>query len=126
MYPFDYDRQPNPLPFDDSDQYSQQYGQPGYDNFPYISGEQYSQPGYVGRQPGFPPGQQRAFVMAKVLEHSKVVVVGSECPDIVAACKMIPAANMDEAIRMAARERGISCDVLIVPHALLTLPVVTK
>ncbi len=78
------------------------------------------------RTHGYPPGQQRAFVMAKVLEHSKVIVVASECPEIVAACKMIPAATMDEAIRIAARERGSACDVLIVPHALLTLPVVQE
>jgi nickel-dependent lactate racemase len=79
-----------------------------------------------GRKNGFPPGQQRAFVLAKVLEHSKVIIVASECPDIVAACKMIPAATMDEAIRMAVQDKGLSCDVLIVPHALLTLPVVQQ
>ena len=78
------------------------------------------------RKNGYPPGQQRAFVMAKVLEKSKVIIVGSECPDIVAACKMIPAATMDEAIRIAAKDTGVSCDVLIVPHAMLTLPVVQK
>jgi nickel-dependent lactate racemase len=78
------------------------------------------------RTNGYPPGQQRAFVMAKVLEKSKVIIVGSECPDMVAACKMIPAATMDEAIRIAAKDRGLSCDVLIVPHAMLTLPVVQK
>jgi nickel-dependent lactate racemase len=76
------------------------------------------------RQHGYPPGQQRAFVMAKVLEGARVVIVGSECPDIVAACKMIPAATMEEALALAARELGDDLDVLIVPHALLTLPVV--
>jgi nickel-dependent lactate racemase len=76
------------------------------------------------RRNGYPPGQQRAFVMAKVLEQSRVIVVASECPEIVAQCKMIPAATMDEALRIAAGDRGSSCDVLIVPHALLTLPVV--
>ena len=79
-----------------------------------------------GRKNGFPPGQQRAFVLAKALEQSKVIIVASECPDIVAACKMIPAATMDEAIQIAAKDRGLSCDVLIVPHALLTLPVVQE
>ncbi len=78
------------------------------------------------RKNGYPPGQQRAFVMAKVLEKSKVIIVGSECPDIVAACKMIPAATMDEAIRIAAKDTGVACHVLIVPHAMLTLPVVQK
>jgi nickel-dependent lactate racemase len=76
------------------------------------------------RQNGYPPGQQRAFVMAKVLEGARVVIVGSECPDIVEDCKMTPAATMDEALALATRELGDDLDVLIVPHALLTLPVV--
>ncbi|MEE8391896.1 MAG: nickel-dependent lactate racemase [Anaerolineae bacterium] len=76
------------------------------------------------RQHGYPPGQQRAFVMAKVLEQAHVVIVGSETPDVVTACKMTPAATMEEALALAARELGDELDVLIVPHALLTLPVV--
>jgi nickel-dependent lactate racemase len=76
------------------------------------------------RRNGYPPGQQRAFVMAKVLEQAKVVIVGSECPDLVAACKMIPAASMDEALGLAAQELGTACRVLVVPHAMLTLPVI--
>ncbi|MBN1451501.1 MAG: nickel-dependent lactate racemase [Anaerolineales bacterium] len=75
------------------------------------------------RKNGYPPGQQRAFVMAKMLEQSNVVIVGSECPDLVAACKMIPAATMEEALELAALKLGPACDVLIVPHAMLTLPV---
>jgi nickel-dependent lactate racemase len=78
------------------------------------------------RRNGYPPGQQRAFVMAKVLEKSKVVIVGSECPDLVAACKMIPAATMQEALNLAASDLGPSCSVLIVPHAMLTLPVLQE
>jgi nickel-dependent lactate racemase len=76
------------------------------------------------RKNGYPPGQQRAFVMAKVLEGAKVVVVGSEYPDLVRDCKMTPAASMDEAFAMAARDLGPTCRVLVVPHALLTLPIV--
>jgi len=76
------------------------------------------------RRNGYPPGQQRAFVMAKVLEKARVVIVGSECPDLVAACKMIPASNMQQALDMATRETGKNCAVLIVPHAMLTLPVI--
>jgi len=76
------------------------------------------------RRNGYPPGQQRAFVMAKVLEQSRVVIVGSECPDLVADCKMIPAATMEDALTLAASDLGPSCSVLIVPHAMLTLPVI--
>ena len=78
------------------------------------------------RKNGYPPGQQRAFVMAKVLEEAKVVIVGSECPDLVRDCKMIPAETMEEALRLAETDLGPACDVLIVPHAMLTLPVLQK
>jgi nickel-dependent lactate racemase len=78
------------------------------------------------RRNGYPPGQQRAFVMAKVLEQSHVIIVGSEHPELVAACKMIPAATMDEALNTASRELGVECQVLIIPHAMLTLPVIRK
>jgi nickel-dependent lactate racemase len=64
--------------------------------------------------------------MAKVLEQANVVIVGSECPDLVTACKMIPAATMEEALERASAKLGPSCRVLIVPHALLTLPVIEK
>ena len=76
------------------------------------------------RARGYPPGQQRAFVMAKVLEHARVVIVGSERPDVVSACKMTPVETMEEALALAAQEMGSGLDVLVVPHALLTLPVV--
>lgn len=77
------------------------------------------------RHNGYPPGQQRAFVLAKVLEQNRVAIVGSECPEIVKACKMIPASTMEEAINLAQNELGKSCETLIVPHALQTLPVIT-
>ncbi|MDR3575986.1 MAG: nickel-dependent lactate racemase [Anaerolineaceae bacterium] len=78
------------------------------------------------RRNGYPPGQQRAFVIAKVLEQTRIIIVGSEHPEIVKDCKMIPAASMDEALAIAQSELGPVLDVLIVPHALLTLPVVTE
>jgi nickel-dependent lactate racemase len=78
------------------------------------------------RANGYPPGQQRAFVMAKVLEGVRVVIVGGECQDVIADCKMMPAATMEEALMLVSGELGRDLDVLIVPHALLTLPVVGK
>jgi nickel-dependent lactate racemase len=76
------------------------------------------------RKNGYPPGQQRAFVMAKVLEHNPVIIVGSECPEIVSACKMLPKATMEEALATATTDLGAELNVLVVPHALLTLPLV--
>jgi len=78
------------------------------------------------RHTGYPPGAQRAFIMAKVLEVNPVVIIGAECPEIVRESKMIPVATMAEALSMAAKALGPELDVLIVPHALLTLPVVRE
>lgn len=77
------------------------------------------------REEGYPPGEQRAFVMAKVLEDVNVVMVGSLCPEVVTACKMEWAETVEEALALAAGNLGTDLEVLIVPHALLTLPVVT-
>lgn len=77
------------------------------------------------RRTGYPPGAQRAFFMAKVLEKNSVIVVGAKSPDIVRDLHMIPAPDMDEAVRIATQVLGhTDLDVLIVPHALFTLPIV--
>jgi hypothetical protein len=76
------------------------------------------------RRTGYPPGAQRAFIMAKVMEECGVIIVGSECPHIVRQAKMIPATDMDGAFRIVTEKLGPNLDVLIVPHALLTLPIV--
>jgi nickel-dependent lactate racemase len=79
------------------------------------------------RQTGYPPGAQRAFIMAKVLEKVEVIFVGSETPDLVRKLHMVPAESMEEALKMA-QEKCCrdDLDVLIVPHALLTLPIVSR
>ncbi|MCF8146459.1 MAG: nickel-dependent lactate racemase [Deltaproteobacteria bacterium] len=78
------------------------------------------------RASGYPPGAQRAFIIAKVLEKVDVIVVGSETPDIVRRVHMIPALDMDEAFRICAEKIGRrDLEALIVPHALLTLPIVS-
>ncbi|MEE9569351.1 MAG: nickel-dependent lactate racemase [Candidatus Binatia bacterium] len=74
---------------------------------------------------GFPAGAQRAFVMAKVLEKCHVIIADCKTPDIVRQLHMIPAFGMDDAFRIAAEKIGREdLDVLIVPHAMLTLPIV--
>jgi nickel-dependent lactate racemase len=78
------------------------------------------------RRTGYPPGAQRAFIMAKVMEECGVIIVGSECPDIVRQAKMVPAADMAEAFHIVTGKLGPNLDVLIVPHALLTLPVLEQ
>lgn len=76
------------------------------------------------RSTGYLPGIQRAFVIAKVLEKAHIIVVGTETPEVVRQLRMIPAADMDEAFHIAISKIGRKdLDALIVPKALLTLPV---
>ena len=78
----------------------------------------------AARKDGYPAGGQRAFVMAKVLEACDVVVVGCEHPALVEDLMMIPAEDMAEALHFLEQKHGRQADVLVVPHALHTLPVV--
>jgi nickel-dependent lactate racemase len=78
----------------------------------------------AARRDGYPAGGQRAFVLAKVLQSNEVVVVGCEHPDLVRDTKMTALRDMDEALGYVAEKHGRAADVLIVPHALHTLPVV--
>jgi hypothetical protein len=62
--------------------------------------------------------------MAKVLQKSQVIIVGSKTPEVVRQVHMIPATDMDEALCLAEGEMGRKdLEVLIVPQSLLTLPV---
>jgi nickel-dependent lactate racemase len=78
----------------------------------------------TARREGYPAGGQRAFVVAKVLQECEVVVVGSEDPGVVEDAKMLPVRDMSEAFRYVERKHGRETDVLVVPHALHTVPVV--
>lgn len=73
------------------------------------------------RSHGYPPGAQRAFVVGQVLARVGVIVVGAADPAIVRACKMMPAATMEEAFAQAIDRLGQNLKVLVVPHALQTL-----
>jgi len=83
------------------------------------------------RRNGYPPGQQRAFVMAKVLEKNPVIVVGAQDADLVRSAKFLSAPTMEAAFDMVCQAMGDGpigqgLDVLVVPHALLTLPIVQQ
>jgi nickel-dependent lactate racemase len=78
------------------------------------------------RQHGYPPGQQRAFVMAKVLEQNDVIFVGVEDPDLIRSARFLTARTMQAAFALVSERLGDELDALIVPHALLTLPIVQE
>lgn len=77
------------------------------------------------RERGAEAGEQHAYRVAQVLIKNTLIIVGSECPDAVRACKMIPAATMEEAAVIARGIVGDTASALIVPHALQTLPMVS-
>jgi len=76
------------------------------------------------REEGYPPGGQRAYLLAQVLAGCQVIVVGADNPALVRQCHMTPAETMEEALALAQARLGRELEALIVPHALLTLPVV--
>jgi hypothetical protein len=62
--------------------------------------------------------------MATVQKDCDIIVVGSERPDVVRDVHMIPAETMEEAFRVIEDDLGNDLEVIIVPQALLTLPIV--
>ena len=76
------------------------------------------------RKNGIKPGEQRAYIMASVLADVTVIVAGTVCPEETAAVGFLPAANIESALKAAVSIVGTPSRVLVVPHALLTLPIV--
>jgi len=69
-------------------------------------------------------GEQRAFMMANVLKHCKVIIVGSKEPQIVKDAKMIPTSTMNEAFKIVQNDLGKNLDVILIPNAMMTLPII--
>ena len=75
------------------------------------------------RRNGCRAGEQRAFMLAQVLLKYKVIIAGSECPEVVTACKMMAADSMAAALDRAREIIGTPTSVLHVPHPLQTVPI---
>lgn len=78
------------------------------------------------RTEGIRPGEQRAYVMARVLQDARVIVAGVRNPEDVRAMGFLTAPNLDDALKQAGTMTGPTPSVLVVPHALLTLPLVRR
>jgi nickel-dependent lactate racemase len=74
---------------------------------------------------GIRPGEQRAYIMARVLQDVTVIVAGAKDHDEVAAVGFVPCDTIESALDHAVSITGTPATALIVPHALLTLPIVT-
>ena len=74
----------------------------------------------------FKAGEQRAFLMANLLKHCKVIIVGSKVPDVVKDAKMIVANDMDQAFSIVKNDLGSDVEVLMMRNALKTLPLMQR
>ncbi len=74
----------------------------------------------------FAGGEQRAVMLALTLQHCLVIVAASESPEVVRLAKLRAAVDVEEALDIAYEHIGRPehASVLLVPHALHTLPVV--
>lgn len=78
----------------------------------------------LNHKPDFKAGEQRAFMMANVLKHCKVIIVGSQTPEIVQEAKMIPASTMDEAFEIIKNDSERNLEIILIPSSLTTLPII--
>ena len=72
----------------------------------------------------FKAGEQRAFFIASVLKKCKIIIVGCKTPKVIKDAKMISAENMEEAFEYVKNDFGENLEILLVPNALMTLPVI--
>ncbi len=75
------------------------------------------------RVEGCLPGEQRAYMVAQLLERCRVIVVGALYPEVIRAAHFTPVATMGEALALAAAWCGPAPRTLVVPYALQTIPV---
>ncbi len=73
----------------------------------------------------FQPGEQRAYIMSQILDDVSVIFAGVVDPGPLRQMGFLTAQDMPVAWRMAGDITGRPASALIVPHALLTMPVIS-
>ena len=71
----------------------------------------------------FKAGEQRSYFIAQVLKNCKIIIVGSQFPNIIKDAKMIPAKDMTEAFEIVKNDFD-KTEILMLPNALSILPVI--
>ncbi len=77
------------------------------------------------RRDGVQPGEQRAYIVALMLQDVRVAIVGAEDPELARSVGFNAFATMEDALAWAADYVGTPASCLVVPHAVHTLPVVS-
>ena len=71
----------------------------------------------------FQAGEQRSYFIAEVLKNCKIIIVGSNFPEIIKDAKMIPAENMDAAFEIIQKDFE-NAEILLIPAALSIIPII--
>jgi len=72
---------------------------------------------------GCRPGEGRALQLARLMEQHEIIVVGSEFPELVEACHLQAVEDMEAAVDLTRWLLGDKLDVLVIPHAMHTAPI---
>jgi nickel-dependent lactate racemase len=78
------------------------------------------------RRDGIQPGEQRAYIMARVLEEATVIFAGIADPAVAESGRLPRRSRPNGGLGAGGRHRRHPARALVVPHALLTLPVVEE
>ena len=69
------------------------------------------------------PGEERAYLLSKAMEHYRVMVVGQDMDDLARACNVLSARDLREAADLAETLAGRRPHALSISRANYTLPV---
>jgi nickel-dependent lactate racemase len=78
------------------------------------------------KRDGIRPGEQRAYIVANVLANVTVIVVGMEKPEIAREMGFATSDSLETALEMAVNITGKPATAAIVPHAMMTLPIIPE
>jgi nickel-dependent lactate racemase len=78
------------------------------------------------RENGCQAGEQAAYIMAHTLKHTRVIIVGAECPETIEQLHMTATPTIEEAFDVAQSALGRQANVAVLPRGLLTLPLVPE
>ena len=75
------------------------------------------------REVGCRPGEQRAYMMAQLLQKLHCIFVGADDPEVVTSANLMHAPDIESALKQAADLIGNGTpNTLVVPHALKCIP----
>jgi len=69
------------------------------------------------------PGEDQAYLLAQVMQHYRVMIVGEDCEKLAQACHFVAVRDMNEAVDLAETLLGPKPRTLVLPNARQAVPV---